>query len=835
MAREFIPGAEFSGAGQSAGLEIWRIEAMVPTPIPAEDYGKFFSGDSYIVLYTSVTKSGAFEWAIHFWLGSETSQDEAGVAAYKTVELDTLLGGGPVQYREVQEHETALFMSYFKPVGGIEYMPGGVDSGFTKVERDVYRQRLLQVKGRRNVRVKEVECSARSLNEGDVFILDCGLKLYLWMGTDANRQERVKGADIVRRIKDDERGGRATVYIMNEEDRPEFWEALGGRPASIASAEAGGDDDKVTVGGDVTLYKVSDASGHLEVTEVPSPSGKLSRDMLDTADVFILDTESTIFVWIGKGTTSAEKSSGMTVAQEFIASKGKPAWTQVTRLIETGETPIFKSYFGDWTKPAAPMSFGFSGSSGVAKAREQHAIDVAALHASKMPEEDAVDDGSGELMIWRIEDFAKAEVPPEKWGQFYAGDSYIILYTYNKGGRPAYIIYFWQGRASTSDEKGASALLAKELDDSLGGSAVQVRVVQGKEPLHFCNLFRGHMIVHAGGKASGFKSLHDADSYDTDGVSLFHIKGTTPSNTRATQVEERASSLNSGDCFVLLTPGVMFVWNGSGSNAEEQTTAANIAEILREGREVVPLAEGAEPEEFWGPLGGRGEYPSVAALGDAPREPRLFQCSNATGVFEVEEIFNFAQEDLVDDDVMLLDTYEQVFVWVGSQSNDLEKRMAIETAQNYVAAAKDGRDSDCPLLQVKAGGEPQMFTCHFLGWDAEMAERNKFVDPYQARMAALRAEREEADHDEVPPAPGSVFTAEVIKKAEPVAFAAPAAGEFVPYEALKGPCPPGVDPTCKEQYLSDAEFMTVFGCSKAEFASLKKWKRNDKKKAAGLF
>ncbi len=53
-------------------------------------------------------------------------------------------------------------------------------------------------------------------------------------------------------------------------------------------------------------------------------------------------------------------------------------------------------------------------------------------------------------------------------------------------------------------------------------------------------------------------------------------------------------------------------------------------------------------------------YPTTSVSAPAPQPPRLFQVSDISGAVRVEEVDNFGQEDLIDEDCMLLDTYNQV-------------------------------------------------------------------------------------------------------------------------------------------------------------------------------
>ena len=255
--------AEFGNAGSAPGMEVWRIEKMVPTRVPDKEVGKFYDGDSYICLKT-IQKPGScsFSWDIYFWLGADTSKDESGVAAHKTVELDELLGGGPVQHRECQDHESEQFLQCFKT---FEVRKGAIESGFVKVEKENIC-RLLHLKGKRTIQVKQVQCTASSLNSGDVFVLDKGDDIYQWNGADCSKKEKSKGLEVTLSIKDDERGGKAKLHIFEEGKEEEvFWEVLGGKKA-IAPATSDEEGSK-EVHPPCKLFIVSDASDKMLVDE----------------------------------------------------------------------------------------------------------------------------------------------------------------------------------------------------------------------------------------------------------------------------------------------------------------------------------------------------------------------------------------------------------------------------------------------------------------------------------------------------------------------------------------------------------------------------------------
>ena len=204
----------------------------------------------------------------------------------------------------------------------------------------------------------------------------------------------------------------------------------------------------------------------------------------------------------------------------------------------------------------------------------------------------------------------------------------------------------------------------------------------------------------------------------------------------------------------------------------------------------------------------------------------------------------------MNDDIMLLDAYTTIYVWIGNGSNKFERNGAFKTATRYITSVKDERDkSSVQVVEVEAGKEPPSFTVHFPEWRLEKAKLwLEDVDPAkrlaQQNPASKVSKNEEVKTGKVEESKGNAFAGVALKSAKTIAPGKTAApkessgpswlkksatvveeeqkkpeapaedkNKYVDwetnkfdYEVLKGAFPPGVNPERKEAYLSDENF-----------------------------
>jgi len=311
----------WANAGTAVGLQAWRIEKFKVVDWPKDKLGSFYDGDSYIVLntYKKTPDAESFSYDLHFWLGENTTQDEAGTAAYKTVELDDHLHGAPVQYREVQGYESPRFLSYFPH---FVCLRGGVATGFHHVTdppalnlHKLYLIKLSKHGAKVSLVVREVPATAASIVEGDVYILDKGTHVWQFNTKTSAGKEKFKAAEFAQTLVSP-RQGHCDIQVFDEggSGSGAFLAAFGedatvspARPAAASSPAA------------PKLFRLSDASGQVTFTPVDAPS----RASLSSADAFLLDhagdhAHPAIYVWLGRDASLGEKRLAPQYAQRYL-------------------------------------------------------------------------------------------------------------------------------------------------------------------------------------------------------------------------------------------------------------------------------------------------------------------------------------------------------------------------------------------------------------------------------------------------------------------------------------------------------------------------------------
>lgn len=319
---------------------VWRIMQMELVIVPKSDWGKFYSGDCYL-LYDSDK-----EEHVYFWIGKECSVDEQAVAAIKAVELDNLFGGLPVQHREAQGYESEGFKNLFE--SGMVVKLGGTETALKKVEEEGEEAQLYRIRGGMRPVLTQVPMAWSSMNHGDTFVLDSGKKIFVWAGSGSSGQERMKAGQVAAKLRDEV--GEEIVHVTDgneEEEVDEEWTEhlpLEGR-GDILDKDPEEDRAVATnLRKEIALYRVSDATGSTLVKE-----GQLTKDDLEDTDAFLINGGVLgIWVWIGRGSSKEERKAVMALGEKYIKEENLPPHTPLTRVVQGGETEEFKTLFAQW-------------------------------------------------------------------------------------------------------------------------------------------------------------------------------------------------------------------------------------------------------------------------------------------------------------------------------------------------------------------------------------------------------------------------------------------------------------------------------------------------------
>ena len=253
-------------------------------------------------------------------------------------------------------------------------------------------------------------------------------------------------------------------------------------------------------------------------------------------------------------------------------------------------------------------------------------------------------------------------------------------------------VYLWCGDSVSSASVEDAQLFAKKVAKDTNGQLTVLK--QGKETTNFFQALGGIVITRRGSSRRAASSKSSGAGYMLCGRQ--HV-----GQIAFDEVDYSPQSLCTGFPYIVYTPsGKLYLWKGVGSGVDELGCARLIGMDLGLTGDIEEIDEGREPDAFWKTFA-EGKRNIATSAGTSPQywhlkpscekySTRLFATdseaprpksssgfmswgrigsapsndANAASALQVNEIMPFAQSDLVDGGVFVLDTFFEVFVYV---------------------------------------------------------------------------------------------------------------------------------------------------------------------------
>ncbi|XP_078701607.1 uncharacterized protein LOC144927773 isoform X5 [Branchiostoma floridae x Branchiostoma belcheri] len=203
-------------------------------------------------------------------------------------------------------------------------------------------------------------------------------------------------------------------------------------------------------------------------------------------------------------------------------------------------------------------------------------------------------------------------------------------------------------------------------------------------------------------------------------VMLLQVKGRRHVQTRL--VEPKAVSLNSGDCFILVTPNIVVNWIGEFANVIEKAKSAEIASVVQAKKDLgckastlinleEPRKELHKAKPFWKALGGKTDYQDAGDVNEDEIYEMKVAATNC--VYQVQDNKLVPYEDywgklpridmLDSKQVLVFDFGSELYVWQGRQSDFNKRKVGVKLARQLWEMGYDFSECDINPIYPQGG------------------------------------------------------------------------------------------------------------------------------------
>ncbi|XP_029850864.2 protein flightless-1 [Ixodes scapularis] len=353
-------------------MEAFVLEGKKFVKLPEEELGHFHSGDCYVFLCrywvpgeaapAPVGEEGGdgegkeegeeeeveddYTCVVYFWQGRQASNMGWLTFTFSLQKKFEALFGSKLQVlRTHQQQENLKFLSHFKQKFVIHW--GSRKEAQLREKPNVELFHLRSNGSPICTRCVQIPPTASNLNSAFCYILKVPFEqedddsegiVYVWIGSKADPDEVRLAEELAQSLY-----GAAdyTVVTVCEGDEPEnfFWVGLGGKAPYDTDAEFLRYS---------RLFRCSNEKGYFAVSE---KCADFCQDDLAEEDMMILDSGSTVFLWVGKKCSDVEVKLAYKSAQVYVQNLRVAQPDRPRKLVATWkgkESQRFTKCFHGW-------------------------------------------------------------------------------------------------------------------------------------------------------------------------------------------------------------------------------------------------------------------------------------------------------------------------------------------------------------------------------------------------------------------------------------------------------------------------------------------------------